>query len=104
MARQDCLTGDTGGTKIWQWFHWLTPQGLFRANPIASVKAPRYSVDEGKTPVLEAKEARALFESISGDDIVMIDTSQTTNACMLDILVVSLRPGAIRARLINREI
>jgi integrase/recombinase XerD len=56
-----------------QWFDWLTQRGLFRASPIASVKAPRYSVDEGKTPVLEAKEARALFESIAaGDDVVSL--------------------------------
>jgi integrase/recombinase XerD len=55
-----------------QWFDWLTQRGLFRASPIASVKAPRYSVDEGKTPVLEAKEARALFEAIAGSDVVSL--------------------------------
>jgi site-specific recombinase XerD len=55
-----------------QWFDWLTQRGVFRANPIASVKGPRHSVDEGKTPVLEAAEARALFASITGTDVVSL--------------------------------
>src|ERR1017187_10209370 len=55
-----------------QGFDWRTQRGLFRARPIASVKAPRYSVDEGKTPVLEPKEARTLFEAIPGGDVVSL--------------------------------
>jgi site-specific recombinase XerD len=55
-----------------QWFDWLTQRGVFRANPIASVKAPRYSVEEGKTPVLEPGEAKQLFASIAGGDVVSL--------------------------------
>ena len=74
-----------------QWFDWLTQRGLFRASPIASVKAPRYSVDEGKTPVLEPKEARALFETIAGGDVVSL-----RDKALLSVMLFGLvRVGAV---------
>lgn len=43
---------------------WLVLGQVIPANPAASVKGPRYVVKRGKTPVLTAKEARALLDSI----------------------------------------
>jgi site-specific recombinase XerD len=54
------------------WLDWLTERGVLSVNPAAAVRGPRLVVHEGKTPVLERDEARALFESIDGDDLVSL--------------------------------
>lgn len=54
------------------WLDWLCQRGVLPFNPAASVRGPRLVVNEGKTPVLERDEARRLFESISGDDVVAL--------------------------------
>jgi len=46
-------------------FDWLTSGGVIDFNPAASVRGPKYSVKRGKTPVLTAKEARDLLDSIA---------------------------------------
>jgi site-specific recombinase XerC len=38
-------------------------------NPAATVRGPKHVVKRGKTPVLEADEARALLDSVPGDGI-----------------------------------
>jgi site-specific recombinase XerD len=46
------------------WLDYLTEKGVLSHNPALSVRTPRLVVDEGKTPVLERVEARALFASL----------------------------------------
>jgi len=50
------------------WLAFLTERGVLRGNPAASVRTPRLVVREGKTPVLERVEARALFASLDAAD------------------------------------
>lgn len=45
-------------------FDYLVTGHVVAFNPAASVKGPRYVVKKGKTPVLDAVEARRLIESI----------------------------------------
>ena len=45
-------------------FDWLVVGQIVPLNPAASVRGPAYSVRKGKTPVLDAAEARALLDSI----------------------------------------
>jgi integrase/recombinase XerD len=47
---------------------WLTSGGILPFNPAASVRGPKHVVKRGKTPVLTAKEARDLLDSIVPDD------------------------------------
>ena len=44
---------------------WLTSGGVLPFNPAASVRGPKHVVKRGKTPVLTAKEARDLLDSIA---------------------------------------
>ena len=43
---------------------WLVTSQVITANPAASVRGPRHSAAKGKTPVLDAAEARQLLDSI----------------------------------------
>jgi site-specific recombinase XerD len=45
-------------------FDWLVTGHVLDTNPAHAVRGPRYVVTKGKTPVLDAEEARALFDSI----------------------------------------
>jgi site-specific recombinase XerD len=54
------------------WLDWLTQKGVLPVNPAASVRGPRHVVREGKTPVLERDEARALFASLDAKDVVTL--------------------------------
>ncbi|MGA9764538.1 MAG: tyrosine-type recombinase/integrase [Rhodomicrobium sp.] len=45
-------------------FDWLVTGGIIRTNPAASVRGPRYSVNRGKTPILDGSEAGQLLKSI----------------------------------------
>ena len=54
------------------WLDFLTERGTLRGNPASSVRTARLVVQEGKTPVLERDQARALFDSLSGDDVVTL--------------------------------
>jgi integrase len=45
-------------------FDWLVTGQVIPINPAASVQGPRHSALKGKTPVLDAAEARALLDSI----------------------------------------
>jgi site-specific recombinase XerD len=46
------------------WLDWLTRRGVVPFNPAAAVRGPRHSQNEGKTPVLERAEVKALFASL----------------------------------------
>ncbi len=54
------------------WLDWLCQRGLLPFNPAASVRGPKLVVREGKTPVLDREQARKLFDSIAGDDLVSL--------------------------------
>jgi integrase len=45
-------------------FDWLVTGQVIPTNPAASVRGPRHSAVKGKTPVLDAAEARQLLDSI----------------------------------------
>lgn len=45
-------------------FDWLVVGQVVPTNPAAAVRGPAFSARKGKTPVLEAAEARALLDSI----------------------------------------
>src|SRR5947209_1212291 len=45
-------------------FDWLVVRQVLEMNPAAAVRGPKYVVKRGKTPVLEADEARQLLASI----------------------------------------
>jgi site-specific recombinase XerC len=45
-------------------FDWLVTGQVVPTNPAASVRGPRHSATKGKTPVLDAAEARQLLDSI----------------------------------------
>ena len=53
---------------IRHWLDWLTQKGVLPFNPAASVRGVRLSREEGKTPVLERAQARALLDSLSEGD------------------------------------
>ena len=46
-------------------FDWLVIGHVLEVNPAHAVRGPKYSVKKGKTPVLDASEARALLDSIA---------------------------------------
>lgn len=55
---------------IKHWFDWLVTGHVLLVNPAHAVRGPRYEQREGKTPVLDAEQARALFASIEEDTIL----------------------------------
>lgn len=48
-------------------FDWMVIGQVMPFNPAAGVRGPKHVYQEGKTPVLEAGDARALFDAIDGD-------------------------------------
>jgi site-specific recombinase XerD len=52
------------------WLDFLTQRGVLPFNPALSVRTARLVVTEGKTPVLEREEARALFASLDGSSLL----------------------------------
>jgi len=61
------------------WMDFLTESGVLTHNPALSVRTQRLVVSEGKTPVMEREEGRALFEALDaaiandGDILLMRD-------------------------------
>src|SRR5947209_4461740 len=51
-------------------FDWLVVRQVVEMNPAAAVRGPKHVVKRGKTPVLEADEARQLLESIDVSTLV----------------------------------
>lgn len=51
-------------------FDWLVTGQVLPHNPAHAVRGPRYSYKKGKTPVLDAKEARQLLDSIDTSHVV----------------------------------
>ena len=51
-------------------FDFLVVGQILPANPAASVRGPKHVVSEGKTPILEADEVRALFDQFDTDRLI----------------------------------
>ena len=51
-------------------FDWLVVGQVLPFNPAGSVRGPRHVVQKGKTPVLSAKETRALLDGIDVSTLV----------------------------------
>ncbi|MGE3279559.1 MAG: tyrosine-type recombinase/integrase [Alphaproteobacteria bacterium] len=51
-------------------FDWLVVRQVIEMNPAAAVRGPKHVVKRGKTPVLEADEARQLLASIDVSTVV----------------------------------
>lgn len=76
---------------IRQWLEWLTHVGVLPSNPAAPVRGVRVSRSEGKTPVLEREQARRLFASLDGPDLVM----RRDRALLAVMLYDLVRVGAV---------
>jgi site-specific recombinase XerD len=50
-------------------FDWLVTGHILEVNPAHAVRGPKYVVKKGKTPVLDASEARALLDAIPTDTL-----------------------------------
>ena len=50
-------------------FDWLVTGHVIPVNPAHAVRGPKYVVKKGKTPVLDADEARTLLDAISTDSL-----------------------------------
>jgi site-specific recombinase XerD len=51
-------------------FDWLVTGHVMDVNPAHAVRGPKYVVKKGKTPVLDAGEARTLLDAIPDDTLV----------------------------------
>ena len=72
-------------------FDYLVTGHIIPFNPAKPVQAPRYSADEGKTPVLSAKETRMLLDSIDISNVWGL-----RNRALIAVLVFSCaRVGAV---------
>ncbi len=52
------------------WGDWLVTGHVLKVNPAHAVRGPRLQQQEGKTPVLEREQARALLSAIETDTVV----------------------------------
>jgi site-specific recombinase XerD len=71
------------------WLDWLTQRGVLPFNPAAAVRGPRHSQNEGKTPILERAEVKALFASLVGDDLVTVRDRAMLSVMLFNIPRVS---------------
>jgi integrase/recombinase XerD len=72
-------------------FDWLVVGHVLDVNPAHAVRGPKHSVKKGKTPVLEASEARALLDSIAVTRTVTLDDGREAERPLL----VGLRDRAL---------
>jgi site-specific recombinase XerD len=70
---QDCLAAPSVKqhlAAIRMLFDWLVVGQVVATNPAGSVRGPKHSVRQGKTPVLTAAEARTLLDSIDITELI----------------------------------
>ena len=53
-------------------FDWLVTGHIIEVNPAHAVRGPKYVVKKGKTPVLNADEARTLLDAIPTDSLTAL--------------------------------
>jgi site-specific recombinase XerC len=51
-------------------FDWMVVGQVLPVNPADAVRGPKHSLRRGKTPVLQADEARALLDAIDTDSLL----------------------------------
>lgn len=74
-------------------FDWLVTGQVVPTNPAASVRGPKHKVSKGKTPVLDADQARQLLDSIDTSTIVGL-----RDRALIAVMVYSFaRVGAVVA-------
>ena len=74
-------------------FDWLVTGQILAMNPAAAVRGPKHVVKRGKTPVLEAEDARALFDSLSLDSVAGL-----RDRALIGVMIYSFaRVGAVCA-------
>lgn len=72
-------------------FDWLVVGQIVPHNPAHAVRGPKYSLKKGKTPVLEAQEARRLLDSIDTSHVVGL-----RDRALIGVMVYSFaRVGAV---------
>lgn len=72
-------------------FDWLVIGQVLPHNPAHAVRGPRYSIKKGKTPVLDAKTARELLDSIDTSHVVGL-----RDRALIGVMVYSFaRVGAV---------
>jgi integrase/recombinase XerD len=85
-------------------FDWLVVGQVLPANPASSVRGPKHVVKKGKTPVLEADDARRLLDSIQiertvrrrGEETVVPDIVGLRDRALIAVMVYSFaRVGAV---------
>jgi site-specific recombinase XerC len=72
-------------------FDWLVTGQVLPLNPAHAVRGPKYVVKKGKTPVLNADEARTLLDSIP----VVIQTTDPDGQVRESADLVGLRDRAL---------
>jgi len=77
-------------------FDWLVTGQVVPVNPAASVRGPQHIVRQGKTPVLEAAEARTLLDSIE----VVKKTTRPDGLETEEISLIGLRDRALIALMV----
>jgi site-specific recombinase XerD len=65
------------------WLDYLTEKGVLTSNPALSVRTRRLVMREGKTPIFEKSEARALFEMLSDEPGLLALRDRAICALML---------------------
>jgi site-specific recombinase XerD len=67
-------------------FDWLVIGQLLPFNPASSVRAPKYVIKQGKTPVLTAEEARLLLDTIlpARSTVLAVDAERRTVTVRLE--------------------
>jgi site-specific recombinase XerD len=74
-------------------FDWLVTGQVIPANPAAPVRPPKYSQRRGKTPILDADEARKLLDSIDTNTLLGL-----RDVALISLMLFALsRIGAAKA-------
>jgi site-specific recombinase XerC len=74
-------------------FDWLVTGHVIETNPAHSVRAPKYVITKGKTPVLEGREAQALIDGMDTTKIAGL-----RDRAIIGVMVYSFaRVGAVVA-------
>jgi len=85
-------------------FDWLVTGHVIAVNPAHAVRGPKYVVKKGKTPVLQADEARALLAAIDTGLLiglrgrVLIGTMVYTFARVNAVLAMKVKDQGLRMR------
>lgn len=85
-------------------FDWLVTGHVIAVNPAHAVRGPKYVVKKGKTPVLQADEARALLDAIDTGPLIglrdraLIGTMVYTFARVNAVLAMKVKDYFIQGR------